>query len=265
MNMKSVTAGLLSFLLLSMPAAFADEASKNAKIEELLQVMHSDQTMSQVFDQMKAMQLAELSKMNVAPERRQAIQEAQQRGIKRLQDTLSWDKMKPMMVKIYAETFTEEEIDSVLNFYKSPAGQAFLRKMPLLMQRTMAASQQMVADAMSQAGQQTGAGNPPPPPPPSNVLPAGAVRIDRQTAEANLLDKIEPQYPPLAVQAGVRGDVDFTITIDQKGHVINAQLVRGHPILVAAARDAVLQWTYRPILRDGQPVTAVANVTVTFR
>jgi protein TonB len=66
------------------------------------------------------------------------------------------------------------------------------------------------------------------------------------------------------MQAGIRGDVDFTITIDPDGHVTNAQLVRGHPLLVTAARDAVLQWTYRPILRNGVPVTAVTDVTVSF-
>lgn len=153
-----------------------------------------------------------------------------------------------------------------------------VEKLPVLMQRSMTIGQQMVADAMPQiqkqiqttqrpGGQQMadGALGAVVAAVPDAPLPTGAVRIDRHTAEANLLHKVDAQYPPLAVQAGVRGDVDFTITIDAKGHVANVQLVRGHPLLVKAARDAVVQWTYSPILRDGEPVTAVATVTVTFR
>lgn len=107
MNRKCLTAALFSFLLLSTPSVFADDASKNAKIEELLQLMHADQTTKQMFDQMKAMELAELSKVKVPPERRQAMQETQQRTLQLLEDALSWDKMKPMMVQLYAETFTK--------------------------------------------------------------------------------------------------------------------------------------------------------------
>lgn len=47
------------------------------------------------------------------------------------------------MAKVYTGTFTEQEIDGILNFYKSPEGQAFLQKIPLLTQRAVAVGQQM--------------------------------------------------------------------------------------------------------------------------
>jgi hypothetical protein len=34
------------------------------------------------------------------------------------------NKAKPALVKIYADTYTEEELDGILAFYKSPAGEA---------------------------------------------------------------------------------------------------------------------------------------------
>ncbi|MBV9297055.1 MAG: energy transducer TonB, partial [Acidobacteriaceae bacterium] len=41
-------------------------------------------------------------------------------------------------------------------------------------------------------------------------------------------------------------------------------LVRGHPLLVNAAREAVLQWKYRPTLLNGQPVEVVTDIIVNF-
>ncbi len=41
------------------------------------------------------------------------------------------------------------------------------------------------------------------------------------------------------------------------GRVIQLDLVRGHPLLVDAAREAVMQWEYRPTLLNGQPVAVL--------
>jgi TonB family protein len=94
--------------------------------------------------------------------------------------------------------------------------------------------------------------------------PAGPQRIGAQVMEANLIKKVQPVYPALAKSAGVQGTVEFTATVDETGHVVNLQLVRGHPLLVNAAREAVLQWTYRPTLLNGQPVTVISDVSVNF-
>jgi TonB family protein len=105
-----------------------------------------------------------------------------------------------------------------------------------------------------------------PPPAPGNAVPApaGAVRIGGKVAEANLVHKVEPTYPPLAKAAQVQGTVEFTVTIGKDGKIENLQLVRGHPLLVNAAKEAVLQWQYRPTLLNGNPVTIVTSVQVDF-
>jgi hypothetical protein len=38
---------------------------------------------------------------------------------------------------LYDEVYSEEQITGILAFYKSPAGQAFLNKMPLLVSKSM--------------------------------------------------------------------------------------------------------------------------------
>ena len=55
-------------------------------------------------------------------------------------------KLKPMFVQIYAELFTEEEINGIVSFYKSPAGKAMIEKMPQMMQRMMPMMQKLMGD-----------------------------------------------------------------------------------------------------------------------
>jgi outer membrane biosynthesis protein TonB len=59
--------------------------------------------------------------------------------------------------------------------------------------------------------------------------------------------------------------VEFTVTVGPDGKVQNLQLVRGHPLFVNAAKDAVLQWVYRPVLQDGKAVPFQTEVIVPFR
>jgi len=50
--------------------------------------------------------------------------------------------------KIYAEVLSPEEVKGLIDFYKSPTGQTFLDKQPLLMQKSMAMSQQKMIELM---------------------------------------------------------------------------------------------------------------------
>jgi len=54
--------------------------------------------------------------------------------------------MKPVYIKLYDETLTEEEVNGAVAFYKTPAGQALLNKMPLLMQKSMVVMQEMLGE-----------------------------------------------------------------------------------------------------------------------
>jgi uncharacterized protein len=58
-----------------------------------------------------------------------------------MRDEMSWTKMQPIYVGIYQETFTQEEIDGLIAFYRSAVGQSFVSKMPAVMNRSMAVMQ----------------------------------------------------------------------------------------------------------------------------
>lgn len=90
------------------------------------------------------------------------------------------------------------------------------------------------------------------------------IRVGGNVQAAQLVTKVDPVYPPLAVQARIQGTVRFTVVIDRDGHVVNVQLVSGHPLLVRAASDAVKQWVYKVSLLNGNPVEVVTQVDVNF-
>ena len=91
------------------------------------------------------------------------------------------------------------------------------------------------------------------------------IRVGANVQAANLTHKVEPVYPPLAEQSGVEGTVRFRVIIDKNGHVSNAQLLSGHPLLVEAARDAVVQWVYKPTRLNGLPIDVLTEVDVSVK
>jgi TonB family protein len=95
--------------------------------------------------------------------------------------------------------------------------------------------------------------------------PHGAVRIGAAVAEANLIERVDPEYPALAQAARIQGSVEFNVVIGEDGSIKSLQLLRGHPLLVNAAKKAILQWKYRPTILNGNAVSVTAPVTVNFR
>lgn len=80
-----------------------------------------------------------------------------------------------------------------------------------------------------------------------------------------LIHKVDPVYPVEARKEGIKGVVILEATTDEKGNVIKVKVLRPvHPVLDKAAIDAVKQWKYKPIIRDGKPVPVVFTVTVRF-
>jgi len=52
--------------------------------------------------------------------------------------------------------------------------------------------------------------------------------------------------------------------IGKDGTVQNLTVVKGHPLLVQAALDAVKQWRYKPTLLNGEPVEVQTTIDVNF-
>ena len=81
---------------------------------------------------------------------------------------------------------------------------------------------------------------------------------------ANLIKRVTPVYPSIAKSARVQGTVRFNATIGTNGQIRNLQVVSGPLQLQQAASDAVRQWLYKPMMRNGQPVEVVTQIDVNF-
>lgn len=76
---------------------------------------------------------------------------------------------------------------------------------------------------------------------------------------------INSPYPLLAGQMAIQGSVLLETLIGADGVVEEMRVLSGPTILVAAAREAVRQWRFKPYLANGQPVETQARVTVNFK
>ena len=98
------------------------------------------------------------------------------------------------------------------------------------------------------------------PPRPASVKPL----IVSNLGEGSLVYRVQPLYPPLAKQVRVQGAVELRAIISKEGTIENLMIVRGHPMLSAAAIEAVRQWRYRPYLLNGEPIEVETEITVNF-
>jgi protein TonB len=110
-----------------------------------------------------------------------------------------------------------------------------------------------------------GSPGPPPPPPPKTEAPLVPVRPGGNIKPPTKIKDVRPIYPIIAQIAKVQGIVIIEATIGPNGKVQDATVLRSHPLLEAAALDAVRQWEFTPTLLNGNPVSVVMTVTVDFR
>jgi len=76
--------------------------------------------------------------------------------------------------------------------------------------------------------------------------------------------RVEPVYPPLAMAARVSGQVVVEVTVDEKGSVLSARAVSGHPLLKDSATSAAKGWEFLPTTLSGTPVKVIGTITFNF-
>jgi hypothetical protein len=133
-------------------AATADAPASDTSILELLEVTKSRQLLDNMSAQLDSvtrtsMQQA-LAGKQVSAEQQKILDDMRAQLIEIFGKHMQWVELEPMFVDIYKRTFTQSEVDGMLAFYKTPAGQAVIAKMPLAMQNSMQAMQSKLATLM---------------------------------------------------------------------------------------------------------------------
>lgn len=141
------------------PAATTPAADRptDESVRQLLQVQKAQSMLEQLSKQMDTMFTAMINKQlenqTLSDEDKQRIEAGRERLKVLTSKMLTWENMEPTYLKIYEDSFSQSEVDSMIAFYSSPAGQAVVAKLPLVAQNTMAAMQQQMKSLMPQVQQ----------------------------------------------------------------------------------------------------------------
>ena len=79
-----------------------------------------------------------------------------------------------------------------------------------------------------------------------------------------LLKKVAPQYPDLALRAGLSGDVVLLAVIGTDGRLHHVKAISGSPMLREEAVAAARQWRYAPATLSGKPVESDTRIIINF-
>jgi len=147
--MNKLLATALVWMLICGAAAAANNApASDASIRELLELTNAQQMLDGMKGQMTAMMnsaMQNATKDQTITAERQAILDRMSAKMSAVvTDMLNWDDLLPMYLRTFRASFTQDEIDGVIKFYKSPAGRAYVNKLPLVMQNLMGEMQGFV-------------------------------------------------------------------------------------------------------------------------
>lgn len=92
-----------------------------------------------------------------------------------------------------------------------------------------------------------------------------AAEVPKKAVPARLTHSVPAQYPAMARQLRVEGEVLLDVNVDAAGAVSDIKAVSGPPLLRAAAIDCVKRWKYQPATLGDKPVASTEVVKVDFR
>ena len=123
-----------------------------ASIKQLLEVAQARKLIDSIMAQMDNLMQQSIAQatqgQKIPPKVQKDIDQRHAEMIAMMKELLDWSKLEPMYVRIYQKTFSQQEVDGMIAFYKTPAGQAVIGKMPAVMQNTIEEMQQLMGPVM---------------------------------------------------------------------------------------------------------------------
>lgn len=149
---------LLSFTLALVGATLSLHASPptDLSITDMMNAMQVDKMVTQIALQMDSGMKAGLEQgvaqalagKEPSPAQRLKIDEARSKLSAMVKEELSFEKTKDIYLQVYKDTFSQEEVNSIIAFYASPAGKSMVQKLPDAMQKGGTLMQQRLAPTM---------------------------------------------------------------------------------------------------------------------
>ncbi len=148
--MKLLATIMLTFSLSSSLAVAAQPSE--ASVRQLLEVTNASSLIGSMHQQVEGQieRQVQMAFRGQQPneQQRQAIEKLRKDVNQLLTSEVTWAKVEPVSIRIYQETLTQQEVDAMLEFYDTPAGQAMIHKMPQVVGKTL----QQVQEQMRSLG-----------------------------------------------------------------------------------------------------------------
>jgi protein TonB len=90
------------------------------------------------------------------------------------------------------------------------------------------------------------------------------LKVSSAAISDHLIRRVEPQYPDIARRSGLSGAVRLRLDVGADGKVKSVTILDGPQVLANAAKEAVLQWRYRPYVVDNRPSAIETEIIVRF-
>ncbi len=90
------------------------------------------------------------------------------------------------------------------------------------------------------------------------------VRVPETLARGAVTRRVDPEYPAMARQVRITGQVSVDVIIDTAGNVEKVNILNGNALLTGATVSAVKKWKFNPITLTDKPIRAIASLTFNF-
>jgi len=143
---KRLFIALSALAAISTSAFAAPPAPSEDSIRRLLEVTEArkllDGMMAQIDTLMRRNMDQALRGRQLTSEQEAIIARMRSKMVDAFREEMAWEKLEPLYVRVYRDTFTQAEVDGMLAFYRTDAGRAVIVKMPAVLQTTMGQMQQ---------------------------------------------------------------------------------------------------------------------------
>ena len=252
------------------PVLTPQDSVKISQIRRLLEVMNVTKQLQAVTGSIVDRASADPS-ITIPPQTKQFLVLLQERVNSKIQslDVIS------LYVPIYDRHYTLDEINVLIAFYETPAGQKTLELQPQIAAETMQTLNPVVQKIMDESDAEIRKEHselvekkPAEPASSSNVSndhPVQRITKGGDVAMATATHRVPPEYPESARRQQIQGTVRVHTIIDKDGKVIETKYVSGPPELAQAAMDAVKQWRFKPTLLQGVPIQVECVFDLNFQ
>ena len=92
-----------------------------------------------------------------------------------------------------------------------------------------------------------------------------SVQVTEQELRNAALYKPEPEYPAVARQIRLAGEVELLVSVDPAGQVEKVTVTRGNTLLSGPCAQAIKKWRFAPFRTDGQATHAAGPIKFSFK